>query len=103
MNRTTCALGVFLVVAAAARGAIDPPKPGWNLFSAGQDVKLGKEAQAEVERKMHVVHNSELTRYLTAIGQKLARSEYAGKWPYTFGLVADPNINAFRCPADPSM
>ncbi len=80
---------------------IHPPKPGWNLFSPQQDIQLGKEAQAQVEQQMPVIHNSEVVNYLKNIGQRLARSQYAGNWPYTFELIADKNINAFSLPGGP--
>jgi hypothetical protein len=91
----------FAGLAALASAAIEPPRPGWNLFSPKQDVQLGKEAQSQVERQMHVVHNSEVSRYLSSLGQKLARSRYAGNWPYSFGLVEDKSINAFSLPGGP--
>jgi hypothetical protein len=99
--KSAAVLVAILTCLAPAFSDINPPKPGWNLFSAEQDVQLGKEAQAQVEKQMVVVHNSDVTNYLKGIGQKLARSEYAGKWPYTFGLVADKNINAFSLPGGP--
>ena len=81
--------------------AINPPEPGWNLFSRQQDVQLGKEAAQQVEQQKHVIHNSEVSRYLSNLGQKLAKSKYAGDWPYTFQLVADKSINAFSLPGGP--
>ncbi len=101
MRTSVVAAGVLLAVTGAAIGAIQQPKPGWNLFSAKQDVQLGKEAQHEIEQKMAVVHNSEVSQYLTSIGQRLSRSRYAGEWPFTFGLVADKNVNAFSLPGGP--
>ncbi len=80
---------------------IHPPKPGWNLFSPEQDIQLGKETQAQVEQQMPVIHNSEVVNYLKDLGQRLARSKYAGNWPYTFGLISDKNINAFSLPGGP--
>ncbi len=90
-----------LALNAVGFAAIQQPKPGWNLFSAKQDVQLGKEAQGQVEQKMPVVHNSEVSQYLTSIGQRLARSHYAADWPFTFGLLADKNVNAFSLPGGP--
>lgn len=94
-------VALFALGTAVALASVQPPRPGWNLFSSKQDVNLGKEAQAQVERKMPVIHNSEVSRYLTELGQKLSRSKYAGEWPYTFGLVGDKNVNAFSLPGGP--
>ena len=73
-------VGVFALLTAAltAWGEIKPPKPGWNLFSRDQDIQLGREAAAQVQRQMVVVHNPELENYVRTIGQRLVRSKYAG-------------------------
>jgi Zn-dependent protease with chaperone function len=91
----------FSVVATLLFGAIDPPKPGWNLFSKEQDVQLGREAKAQIERQVPVVYNSEVTNYVRSIGERLARTRYSGQFPYSYGLVADKSINAFALPGGP--
>lgn len=88
-------------LAGVALAAVNPPKPGWNLFSPQQDVQLGQEASAQVEQKMRVIHNSEVSRYLTEVGQRLAHTQYAGNWPYRFSLVEDKTVNAFALPGGP--
>jgi predicted Zn-dependent protease len=80
---------------------IKPPKPGVNLFSPQQDVQLGKEAKAQVESEMPVIHDTKINGYLTQIGQKLATSPHAGDWPFSFETIYDKNINAFALPGGP--
>lgn len=92
---------VFSSISALLFAAVEPPKPGWNLFSPQQDIQLGREAQAQVEKQMTVVHSSQVTEYLREIGSKLQHTRYAGQFPFTFGLVADKNINAFSLPGGP--
>ena len=85
--------------------------PGWNLFSPQQDVQLGKEVEAEVERKMAVVHNRELDDYLNTILGKLKQSPYARTltadgtrselFPFNIHLIQDKNVNAFALPGGP--
>jgi hypothetical protein len=77
-------------------------KPGWNLFSKEQDVQLGKEAAAQVERQMPVIRDGALQDYVEGIGRKLSSSPKADKYPYTFKLVNDPSINAFALPGGPT-
>jgi Zn-dependent protease with chaperone function len=91
----------LVALAGVAFAAVNPPKPGWNLFSRQQDVQLGQEASAQVEQKMQVIHNSEVSQYLSELGQRLARSQYAGQWPYRFSLVSDKSVNAFALPGGP--
>ncbi|MCZ2148156.1 MAG: M48 family metallopeptidase [Bryobacterales bacterium] len=77
-------------------------KPGWNLFSPQQDVQLGKEAAAEVEKQVAIVDNRELTDYIGGIGKKLASQPEAGQFPYSFKVVYDKSINAFALPGGPA-
>jgi predicted Zn-dependent protease len=101
MGKTVFLLSVLLGLPLVSGAQIQAPHPGWNLFSPQQDVQLGREAAQQVEQQQPVIHNSEINGYLTAIGQKLAHTKYAGEYPYTFGLVADKNINAFSLPGGP--
>jgi hypothetical protein len=89
-----------LYVFASSPGLAELPqfKPGFNLFSKEQDVQLGKEAAAEVEKQAEVVTNKELTAYINSIGSKLAAQPQADKYPYTFKVVNDKSINAFALP-----
>lgn len=84
-----------------AQSQLKDLKPGWNLFSPQQDVQLGREAAAEVERKMPVIRNGELDKYLNSILNKLKQSPHASTFPYTIHAVADKNINAFSLPGGP--
>jgi predicted Zn-dependent protease len=77
-------------------------KPGWNLFSPQQDIQLGKEAAAEVEKQVAIVDNRELTDYISNIGKKLASQPEAGQFPYSFKVVYDKSINAFALPGGPA-
>src|SRR5258707_1186762 len=77
-------------------------KPGFNLFSKEQDIQLGSEAAAEVEKKMTVVKDPALNQYIQKIGKRLASAPEAGDYPYSFKLVADDSINAFALPGGPT-
>src|ERR1700682_4230780 len=57
-------------------------KPGFNLFSPQQDIQMGQEASAQVEKTMPVVRNEELNGYLTRLGSRLGRSKHAGTFPF---------------------
>lgn len=97
-------IGALLVISGAMWSVvaeIKPPKPGFNLFSTQQDVQLGKEAKAQVESQMPVIHDTTINGYLTQIGQKLAASPHAGNWPFSFETIYDKNINAFALPGGP--
>jgi beta-barrel assembly-enhancing protease len=98
--RTTAAIFVLSVIAFGA--APKELKPGWNLFSKEQDVQLGREAAAQVERQMPVVRDSELNSYVQQIGRKLAAAPEAAGFPYSFKVINDKSINAFALPGGPT-
>jgi len=105
--RTICLL--FAPMLAVAQ--LQQLKPGWNLFSPAQDVQLGTEAAAEVERRTAVVHNRELDDYLTTVLHKLEQSPYARTllsdgsrselFPFSIHVIEDKNVNAFALPGGP--
>ena len=66
-----------------------------------QELQLGKEAAAQVEREMEVVKSPEVEAWLNQIGQQLAKTPQANAYPYYFKLVNDDSINAFALPGGP--
>ena len=78
------------------------PKPGFNLFSKDQDIQLGKEAAAEVEKNAKVITGKDLSAFIEGIGRKLASAPEAAQYPYTFKVVHDDSINAFALPGGPT-
>jgi predicted Zn-dependent protease len=86
-------------------------KPGFNLFSARQDVQLGQEAAPEVEKQMMLVHNRELDAYLGLLLGKLEKSRYARTlnsdgsrgdlFPFAIHAIYEKKINAFSLPGGP--
>ena len=106
MRHTVFATFFAAMLGISAFGQIRTIKPGWNLFSPQQDVQLGKEAAAQVQQKLPVVHNQEIDAYLNAMIDRLKQSPHAGKltgtpFPFTVNLISDKNINAFALPGGP--
>ena len=66
-----------------------------------QEMQLGKEAAAQIEREMEVVKNPEVEAWLNQIGQQLAKTPQANAYPYYFKLVNEDSINAFALPGGP--
>jgi Zn-dependent protease with chaperone function len=75
-------------------------KPGFNLFSPQQDVEVGKENSAQIDKQLPLVNDPEALRYVNNLGKKLAsyapnnNSEYA----WQFKIVNSTEINAFALP-----
>lgn len=76
-------------------------KPGFNFFSKEQDVKLGQEAAAQIDREMPIVHNAEMDAWLKKLAEPLISQPEAGGYPYQFKWVNDDSINAFALPGGP--
>jgi hypothetical protein len=73
-------------------------KPGWNMFSAAQDVELGRQAANEVTGQVPVLNDSRVNNYLTSLGRRLAAKAPGYQFPYAFHAVNDKGINAFALP-----
>ncbi len=73
-------------------------KPGWNMFSAAQDVELGQQASNEVARQVLMLNDSRVDSYLNKLGQRLSANAPGFKFPYEFKTVNDRGINAFALP-----
>ena len=76
-------------------------KPGWNLFSPDQDIKMGQEYAQQIETQTQVINDPALNAYVNRIGQRLVNALEAQKFPFTFQVVNDPSINAFALPGGP--
>jgi predicted Zn-dependent protease len=72
--------------------------PGFNIFSLEQDVEIGKQSAAEVEKQMPILNDPGMQDYLTRVGQRLAAVTPGEKFPYQFKLVNVSDVNAFALP-----
>jgi beta-barrel assembly-enhancing protease len=80
------------------------PKPGMNFFSPEQDVQLGQQNAAEVEKQMPILKDAQLNQYIQRLGQKLvahAPSVNGVQYPFSFKIVNQKEINAFALPGGP--
>src|SRR5215510_4070666 len=105
-NRTRAAvLSLFVALPAAgvfAQTVIKLPK---NKYTPEQDVKLGREAAAEVRQQYPIIQNDQIAKYLTMLGDRLVAAAPAElKQPvyeYSFTPVNLKEINAFALPGGP--
>jgi len=94
------ALAVLVVLPSLAFGAEQLRfKPGFNLFSPQQDVQVGREASAEVEKQLPLVKDAQVERYVNDLGRRLTQDapNNAG-YEWTFKVVNSQDINAFALP-----
>ena len=90
------------VSAVIAQTAVKLPK---NRYTPEQDVKLGREAAAEIRQQYPIIKDERITRYLTTLGDRLVAAAPAElKQPvyeYSFTPVNLKEINAFALPGGP--
>src|SRR5262245_55903674 len=68
------------------------------LMSEAQEIQIGKESDAEVRKQMGIYPDSELQRYVSSVGARLARAAHRPTLPWTFAVVDEPAVNAFALP-----
>jgi predicted Zn-dependent protease len=90
-------LSAFAFTAAPAAYAHDP-KPGFNVFSAEQEVQLGRQAAADAERQLPMLNDRSVNNYVNTIVQRLARVAPFRDYPYQGRVVNSSDINAFALP-----
>lgn len=92
-------MGPLLV---SAQTQIKPPK---NKYKIEDDLKLGRETAAEVEKAFPVLNDPEGTRYLQRIGENLVASIpkqfQQPAFNYEFKIINASDINAFALPGGP--
>ena len=90
------------VAAASAQTQIKAPK---NKYSPADDVKLGRQAAAEVQKELPVMRDERVNAYLNGIGRRLANAIPAEfrhpEFNYSFTGVNMREINAFALPGGP--
>ena len=78
------------------------PKPASpNFFSLNQEVQVGQQEAAKVDKQMPLVTDPVLNRYITNLGARLVAVAPGPKYPYTFKIVNQKDINAFALPGGP--
>src|SRR6185503_1690208 len=98
---TGAAVFVPITQTAEAQVNIKRSPSGFNLFSVQQDVDLGRQSAAEVEKQVPVLNDSRTNTYLTRIISRLAAQTPGTKYPYTIKAVNSTEVNAFALPGGP--
>src|SRR5438477_3102748 len=73
-------------------------KPGFNVFSAQQDVEIGRQSAAQAERQLPLLNDRNTQRYVDSVFQRLAAQAPGTKFPYQVRIVNAKEINAFALP-----
>jgi beta-barrel assembly-enhancing protease len=78
------------------------PSHGFNMFSAQEEVQAGQQSAGKVAAQLPVLPDSDpVTIYVQRLGAQLAAHAPGEKWPYSFHVVNQKEINAFALPGGP--
>ena len=67
-------------------------------LSTSKEIELGKILIAEVRGHLPVMNDPELSQYIHSLGTRIISGGLNSNFPFTFLLVANPDINAFALP-----
>ncbi|MDQ7843984.1 MAG: M48 family metalloprotease [Armatimonadota bacterium] len=96
MLKTTPAL-VGALLALAVVGALAAPAAA-AFLSTGQEIRIGREAAAQLEAEVGVVRDPVRTAQIAAIGARLAAASGRPELPWTFKILNTNQINAISLP-----
>lgn len=68
------------------------------LASTQQEVELGNQYAAQVEQQLPIIRDPEVARYITLLGDSIARVSDDRSLRWTFHVVDQSDINAFAVP-----
>src|SRR5436190_517824 len=92
-------LAMVATVSAVSLVAQTPVKPPKNRYTPEQDVKLGREAAAEVRRQYPIINDERISGYLTTLGDRLVAAAppdlRLAVYEFSFTPVNLKEINAF--------
>src|SRR5688572_17643918 len=96
--RPVIILAIALSLVAGIAEGQTKVNPGWNMFSAQQDVEIGAQSAQEAERQLPILRDADVEGYINRIGQKLAANAGGPQFQYRFRVVNASDINAFALP-----
>ena len=88
----------LMLGAAVAMAAPTVVKPGFNIFSVGQDVQIGAQSAVQVEKQLPMLNDAAAQRYVSALGARLAAQAPGPKFTYKFKVANLSDVNAFALP-----
>jgi Zn-dependent protease with chaperone function len=95
------AAALAFAIASGTATAQTQVSAGFNVFSAEQDVEIGRQSAVEAERQLPILRSSSAESYVDRVGRRLAAAAPGPKFPYSFKVVNVSDINAFALPGGP--
>jgi predicted Zn-dependent protease len=78
------------------------PTHGFDLFSVQEETQAGQQAAAQIRKQLPLLPESDpVSQFVQRLGMRLAAHAPGEKWPYSFRVVNQKDINAFALPGGP--
>ncbi|MEO5894430.1 MAG: M48 family metallopeptidase [Vicinamibacterales bacterium] len=71
------------------------------LLTVADEIEIGREAQQQVRREVPVLADAVVAEYVRSIGRRLAAKAGGPRYPYSFTVANQREINAFALPGGP--
>ena len=94
---TTSAVGIASLVLTL----ISTPLAAITLMSVDEEIKIGREANADARKKIPVLGDEDVRTYVRHIGAQLAKAASGPRYPYSFAVANYKELNAFALPGGP--
>jgi beta-barrel assembly-enhancing protease len=72
-----------------------------NLVSVEQEIEIGRQANAQMQKQMAELRDAEVSEYVRGIGRRLVAAAPGPKYPYSFRVANYREVNAFALPGGP--
>ena len=72
-----------------------------HLISVNDEIALGRQAQQEVRRQVPELRDSVVSGYIESLGRRIAARADGPRYPYSFDVANQREINAFALPGGP--
>ncbi len=69
-----------------------------SFMSEEQEIRTGRELDAQVRQEMGVYQDDDLQRYVQDLGMELAKRSQRPNLPWSFAVIDSPAVNAFALP-----
>jgi predicted Zn-dependent protease len=90
-----------VLTAALVVGASTTGIGALRLISVNDEIALGRQAQQEVRRQVPELRDSVVSAYIENLGRRIAARADGPRYPYSFDVANQREINAFALPGGP--
>lgn len=98
IRRRALAVALVALLMGCASTGSTAQGSGFNLFSAQQDVELGREAARQVESQVRILRHPRATDFVEEMVHRLTAQAPGARFDYQVKLVDAGEINAFALP-----